>query len=47
MYSLFNSSVTKKSEILYARKDSESTGVYSKIYRTFLHSGSMPYTFLY
>jgi len=40
IYSLFNSSVTKKSEMSYARKDSGIIGVYHKILRSVLHSGS-------
>jgi len=47
MYSLFISSVAKKREISYARKDGETIGVYSKIIRNFLHSYSMHYTFLH
>ena len=40
MYNLLNSSVTKKGEMSYARKDGESVGGYSKSLRNFLHSGS-------
>ena len=40
MYSLFNSSVIKKSEMSYAQKYNEIIGVFSKILRIFLHSVS-------